>query len=77
VADAIHNLCGGNSEFSLLISNIKNVMSQNPNFVVKFIKRQANMVAHTIARAAISWPSRYIFESLPHCISSLLLNERN
>ncbi|PNX90897.1 hypothetical protein L195_g047025 [Trifolium pratense] len=42
---------------------------------VVFIKRQANMVAHILARAAISWSSRYICETLPFCITPLLNNE--
>jgi ribonuclease HI len=54
VVDAIHKLSVGNSEFSSLICNINNILLSNPNFVVKFIKRQANMVAHTLDRAAIS-----------------------
>jgi ribonuclease HI len=75
VVDAISHLRGGNSEFSHLILQINNVLSRNPNFVVKFIKRQANMVAHSLARAAISWSSRCTFETLPLCISTLLINE--
>jgi ribonuclease HI len=75
VVDAIHYSHGGNSEFSLLVYHINNLLSFCQNFVVKFVKRQANMVAHTLARAAISWPSRCIFDSLPICISSLLINE--
>jgi hypothetical protein len=43
--------------------------------MVKFSKRQANMVAHMLARAAISWPRRYIANTLPACIESLLNNE--
>jgi hypothetical protein len=46
-------LRSGTSEFSAIICNVKNILSSHPNFVVKFIKRQANMVAHTLARAAI------------------------
>jgi hypothetical protein len=42
----------------------------NPNFVVKFIKRQANMVVHTLARAASSWAEFYNFETLPLCITA-------
>jgi ribonuclease HI len=75
VVDAIHKLSSGFSEFSAIICNIQNVLSRNPNFVVKFIKRQANMVAHTLARVASSWASRCICEILPLCISSLLNNE--
>jgi ribonuclease HI len=75
VVDAISHLRGGSSEFSILISLINNLLSCNPNFVVKFIKRQANMVAHTLARAAISWSCCRTFETLPLCISTLLINE--
>jgi ribonuclease HI len=75
VVDAIHNLRMGISEFSSIICNIRNVLSLNPNFVVKFIKRQANMVAQKLARAAIVWASRYVVDVLPLCITSLVNNE--
>ncbi|XP_045802334.1 uncharacterized protein LOC123895912 [Trifolium pratense] len=65
VVDAISNLRGGNSEFSSIVFNINKIMLCNPNFKVKFIKQQANMVAHTLARAAMFWTSRCIFETLP------------
>ncbi|KAK2423594.1 hypothetical protein QL285_034041 [Trifolium repens] len=75
VVDAINSFHGGNSEFSLLVSSITNLLSFGQNFVVKFIKRQANMVAHSLARAAISWSSRCTFEAIPTCISYLVINE--
>jgi ribonuclease HI len=75
VVDAICHFRGGGSEFSYLISHINNILLSNTNFVVKFIKRQANMVAHTLARAAISWSRRCTFDSLPLCIMTLLNNE--
>jgi ribonuclease HI len=75
VVDAIHNLRTGISEFSSIICNIRNILALNPNFVVKFIKRQANMVAHKLARAAIGWASRYVVDVLPLFISSLVNNE--
>jgi ribonuclease HI len=75
VVDAIHNLRFGNSEFSSVICNIRNALSLNQNFKVEFIRRQANMVAHTLARAAILWASRRIFDVLPLCITPLLNNE--
>jgi ribonuclease HI len=75
VVDAIQYFHGGNSEFSLLISHISNFLSNGQNFVVKFIKRQANMVAHSLARAAISWANRCTFETIPTCISSMLINK--
>jgi ribonuclease HI len=45
IVDALHHLNGGYSEFSFIISQINNILRCNPNFEVKFIKRQANMVA--------------------------------
>jgi ribonuclease HI len=75
VADAILHQRSGYSEVNLLVGHISNLLLSNANFSVKFIKRQANMVAHTLARAAISWPSRCSFETLPICITQLLLNE--
>jgi ribonuclease HI len=65
VVDAIHHLCGGVSEFSFLVGNIINILFCNQNFMVKFMKRQANMVAHTLARTTISWSRRCTFETLP------------
>jgi ribonuclease HI len=65
----------GNSEFSAIVCQIKNTMLLNPNFKVRFVKRQANIVAHSLARAAISWPRRYLFDSLPLCIATYLHNE--
>jgi ribonuclease HI len=70
VVDAIQHYRGGNSEFSSIIGHIHNVLLLNPNFMVKFIKRQANMVAHTLARVAISWSRRYIVNTLPACIAT-------
>ncbi|KAK2377588.1 hypothetical protein QL285_078243 [Trifolium repens] len=75
VVDAIHQFRGGVSEFSFIVSNIINILSCNQNFMVKFVKRQANMVAHTLARAAISWSRRCTFEMVPICITHLLNNE--
>jgi ribonuclease HI len=75
VVDAISHLRGGSSEFSILISLINNYLYRNPNFVVKFIKRQANMIAHTLARAVISWSCCCTFETLPICIANSLINE--
>jgi ribonuclease HI len=54
VVNAIHNIHGGAFEFSSIIYSINRILLANPNFVVKFIKRQANMVVHTLAKATSS-----------------------
>jgi ribonuclease HI len=74
VVDAIHRRVNGISEFSSLIVMIKNVLSLFSNFQVKFIKRQANTVAHKLAITIVSWLRRYIFDLSPFCIDTLLAN---
>jgi hypothetical protein len=75
VTGVVHANHVGRSLFSALISSIKNLLLVKPNFEVKFVKRQANLVAHKLARAAISWASHCIFYSIPPCIENQLLNE--
>jgi ribonuclease HI len=75
VVNAIHANHDGASAFSIIISSIKNLLLLNSNFEVKFVKRQANLVAHKLARAANSWASRCDFYSIPLCIENQLNNE--
>ncbi|GAU34086.1 hypothetical protein TSUD_255820 [Trifolium subterraneum] len=77
VVDAISSRQEGISDFSLLISSIQSLLMSNPNFEVKFVKRQANMVAHELARAAYSMSGHRIFESIPRCIENILINDMN
>jgi hypothetical protein len=69
----IHGVVARNLAF--FISQINNILSCNPNFIVKFIKRQANMVAHIVARATISRFRRCTFETLSIFISTLLIKK--
>ncbi|XP_058785019.1 uncharacterized protein LOC131659924 [Vicia villosa] len=75
VVQAIHSKHCGNSEFSLLILSIQSLLQLYVNFEVKFVKRQANMVAHSLAKTAYSWPRRNVFNLPPPCIEFLLINE--
>jgi ribonuclease HI len=72
---AIINNNVGNSEFSTIVSSIKNNLSLLTNFEVKFVRRQANSVAHSLARASVSWASHRFFNVIPRCIASLVINE--
>jgi hypothetical protein len=67
----------GDSEFSAIVSSIIYQLSLHSNFEVKFVRRQANMVAHTLARAACSWASHRIFDSYPSCIEPWLINDNS
>ncbi|GAU33842.1 hypothetical protein TSUD_393500 [Trifolium subterraneum] len=73
--EAIHMKRRGNSEFLSIFHDILSIMSSFPNFEVKFVRRQANSVAHTLARAANSWSSFHRFEIIPLCIEHLIINE--
>ncbi|PNX95459.1 replication protein A 70 kDa DNA-binding subunit [Trifolium pratense] len=75
LTEAIRTRRSGNSEFSLIVADIIKIMLSCINFEVKFVRRQANMVAHTLARATISWASFYRYEIIPLCIERLLVNE--
>jgi ribonuclease HI len=72
VVDAIHANYQGTSELYSILSSIRALLHCNANFEVKFSRRQANMAAHTLARAAISWSRCCIFETLPLCITAYL-----
>ncbi|KAK2379713.1 hypothetical protein QL285_067484 [Trifolium repens] len=58
IVGAIHSRKQGVSEFSTIINKIKCLLSLFPDFEVKLIRRQANRIAHTIARVALSWSCR-------------------
>jgi ribonuclease HI len=75
VVDAISSRQVGLSEFSILISRIQSLLRMNNYFEVKYVKRQANKVAHSLARAAFSMSRRRIFDSAPRCIDTYLINE--
>lgn len=50
----IHSNCPGLSAFSFIISSIPNLLHNFSNFEVKLVKRQANSVAYSLAKAANS-----------------------
>ncbi|CAJ2668572.1 unnamed protein product [Trifolium pratense] len=75
LVDAIRTKRRGNSEFLSIVNEIILVMLSCVNFEVKFIRRQVNSVAHTLARAANSWTSFRRFEIIPSCIELLIFNE--
>lgn len=54
VVQVIHSKYLGRSEFSLIILSIKSLLHLFSNFEVKFIKRQADSVAHTLAKVVNS-----------------------
>jgi ribonuclease HI len=75
VVDAISSRQAGVSEFSILISHIQSLLRMNNYFEVKYVKRQANRVAHSLARAAFSVSRSGVYDSIPRCIETYLSNE--
>jgi len=65
----------GDSEFYVIVSSINYQLSLHSNFKVKFIRRQANMTDHTLARAACSCASHRIFYFYPSCTEHCLIND--
>ena len=52
LVQALSSTGHGDSEFYAIVCSINYQLSLHFNFKVKFIRRQVNMVAHTLARAA-------------------------
>jgi hypothetical protein len=46
--------CKGNSEFSAIVASIRTSLSLLSYYEVKFVRRQANLVVHSLVRAANS-----------------------
>ncbi|XP_058783384.1 uncharacterized protein LOC131658067 [Vicia villosa] len=54
MVQVVHANYVGNSKFSVIISSIKNMLELHSNFEVKFVKRQANLIAHLLVRTTNS-----------------------
>lgn len=70
VADSVKSCTEDLTDFGIIIKQCRDILSVEPNYVVEFVRRQANVVAHAFAKAATSYASPYIFESIPTCILS-------
>ncbi|XP_058726695.1 uncharacterized protein LOC131598074 [Vicia villosa] len=77
VVQAFHSVTVCISKFYTIIKDIQLLLQNFPNFEVKFVKRQANMVAHLLAKAANSYTRRSIMHVIPPCIELLIMNEKS
>jgi ribonuclease HI len=76
VADYFNKGRGDDTEFGSIMDNsIHFCNTYLPNSHVEFIRRQANEVAHTLAKAATSNTSFQVFDDIPTCITDLIFNE--
>nr|KYP52189.1 hypothetical protein KK1_025927 [Cajanus cajan] len=77
VVDDLHGSNQLLSEYGLLIQKGRSILASHKNLSVRFIRRQANHVAHSLARAARSYASPHTFDFIPPCITSLIMKEMN
>jgi len=75
LVDALTSPAISISEFGNLVSQCRRLLSSNLDYVVSFVKRQANRVAHTIARASLSHSSPHTCNDVPSTMYSLFMNE--
>ena len=75
VTQAVHSNNKGASEFCFIINSITTLLKSFPNFEVKFVKRQANMAAHSLAKVANSWSRHNRLNYIPLCIEQIISNE--
>lgn len=76
VVRTFHSAAIGMSEFYTIIRDVQFLLYNFPNFEVKFIKRQANMVAHSLAKSANSWARRSIMHVISPCIELFVMNDK-
>jgi len=73
VADYFNKGRGDVNEFSSISIHFCRMYLTNSH--VEFIKRQANEVTHTLAKAATSNTSFHVFDDIPTYITNLIFNE--
>jgi ribonuclease HI len=75
-ADAFCSTRNDLSEFGCIVSSCRSLFSTFfSNSRVEFVRRQANVVAHALAREAMSLASPAIYFEIPNCIETLIINE--
>jgi ribonuclease HI len=76
VTDAFHHQRPDVTEFGHVMSAARSLFTSSfPNSRVEFNRRQANEVAHALARVALFSASPTIFTDVPHCIEHIIINE--
>nr|KYP54015.1 hypothetical protein KK1_000181 [Cajanus cajan] len=63
------------SEYGHTLHRCRSLLNSHPNLLVRFIRRQANHVAHSLARASRHYASSHVFDFIPTCIAPLILND--
>ena len=77
LVDAINSNYTPNNKFGDIISRCKDLLSSRNNFIVSYVRRHVNKVAHNICRASLSYPNPHIFHVVPYTLYPLFFNEMN
>jgi len=76
VVDSLYGSKSGVSNFSVVINDCRRLLASDlVTSDVRFIRRQANEVAHSFARVALCHASFHIHIRIPSCISTIIMNE--
>jgi len=73
VVDNILNRTNNQSDFGNIIHMCRSLLQQFSNFKINFVRKQANYVAHGLARESKLYARHHVFDSIPSCINSILL----
>jgi len=76
VVDSIYK-GDGVYDFMAIIHDCRHLlMTDSLNSDMKFVRRQTNNVAHSLARKALHHASFQFHLNIPHCIHTLINNEK-
>jgi ribonuclease HI len=75
VVDGLHSNRTNTSDLGAILSDCRLILATSLNSHVKFIRRQANEVAHILARVATSLASFHNFIDIPTCMYNIIINE--
>jgi len=57
------------------IHNCKVSLRIYQNFKISFITRQANSIAHSLAKTSLSYASLHVHDHMTSCIETIIINE--
>ena len=75
VVDSIFDRNSNQVEFGSIISECRSLLKHYPNYKISFVRRQANFVAHTLARASRLNARYQEFDLIPSYIETIVRNE--
>lgn len=66
-----------NSDLGSILLSCKMLLSRFQSYRINYVRRHANHVAHTLARASGLYASSQVFDFSPTCNKTILMNEMN